>query len=476
MRGLLNALTTRGKTFLAVGALTTLTGLIFSEADLLRIGVLLMLLPALSALTTSRARYRLSCTRQLVPRRIPAGGTAEARVRLSNVSRLRTGLLLAEDLTPNSVSSRQRFVLESIEPGGVRDLSHKVQMDQRGKYTIGPLQVRVADSFGLSAIGRSFSSKSTLVVTPPIVRLPRVSIAGNRLGDGESGLRTVAAAGEDDIAPRAYRDGDELRRVHWRSTARYGQLMVRREEQRWHNRALLLLDTRRRAHVGGNGPGSSFEFAVSAVASIGVHLVGQGIETRLITDTGDAAPAGPAAESLLERLAVVRTSRNTDLASGLAAVRNSGQGQVIAITGALSAEQARQLAASHRGTAPAMALLLDTGNWAHEPTGPYSAGAAGSRAANGSAGSRDGGPTAADVLTAAGWRVLVVSSRTSLVEAWRELHSPAAGGFRRRSTGTEAPVPVSARLNLPDPGAADALAAEAGAAEATTTAAAEETA
>src|SRR6201994_3605517 len=375
MRGLLNALTTRGKTFLAIGALTALTGLIFSEADLLRIGVLLMLLPVLSALTTSRARYRLSCTRQLVPRRIPAGETAEARVRLSNVSRLRTGLLLAEDLTPNSLATRPRFVLESIEPGGSRDLSHKIQMDQRGKYTIGPLQVRVADSFGLSAIGRSFASKSTLVVTPRITALPRVSIAGNRLGDGESGLRTVAAAGEDDIAPRGYRDGDELRRVHWRSTARYGQLMVRREEQRWHNRAFLLLDTRRGAHVG-SGLDSSFEFAVSAMASIGVHLVGQGIETRLITDTGDSAPAGPAAESLLERLAVIQNSRGTDLSRGLAALRGGSRGQVIVIIGALSAAQARQLAARHRGTSPALALLPAGPHWAADRS-PAGRGAAG---------------------------------------------------------------------------------------------------
>ncbi len=206
------------------------------------------------------------------------------------------------------------------------------------------------------------------MVTPQIIALPRVSIAGNRLGDGESGLRTVAAAGEDDIAPRAYRDGDELRRVHWRSTARYGELMVRREEQRWHNRALLLLDTRRKAHVG-TGPDSSFEYAVNAMASIGVHLVGQGIETRLITETGDAAPAGPAAESLLERLAVIRTSRGTDLNRGLAALRTSNRGQVIAIVGALSPAQARLLAASHHGTSPAMALLLDGPHWAADRAG-----------------------------------------------------------------------------------------------------------
>src|ERR1700729_146637 len=202
MRALLNALTTRGKTFLAVGAVATVAGLIFSEADLFRIGLLLMALPVLSGLTTSRARYRLSCTRQLVPRRIQAGQTAEARVRLLNVSRLRTGLLLAEDLTPAAIAGpgrRPRFGLESIEPGGSRDLSHQVELDQRGKYTIGPLQVRVADAFGLASIGRSFATKSTLVVTPQIIALPRGSIAGNRLGDGESGLRTVAAAGEDDI-------------------------------------------------------------------------------------------------------------------------------------------------------------------------------------------------------------------------------------------------------------------------------------
>jgi uncharacterized protein (DUF58 family) len=437
MRALLNALTTRGKTFLAVGAVAAVVGLIFSEADLFRIGLLLMALPVLSALTTSRARYRLSCTRQLVPRRIQAGQTAEARVRLLNVSRLRTGLLLAEDLIPAAIAGpgrRPRFVLESIEPGGSRDLSHQVELDQRGKYTIGPLQVRVADAFGLASIGRSFATKSTLVVTPQIIALPRVSIAGNRLGDGESGLRTVAAAGEDDIAPRAYRDGDELRRVHWRSTARYGELMVRREEQRWHNRALLLLDTRRKAHVG-SGPDSSFEYAVNAMASIGVHLVGQGIETQLITETGDAAPAGPAAESLLERLAVIRTSRGTDLNRGLAALRTSNRGQVIAIVGALSPAQARLLAASHHGTSPAMALLLDGPHWAAERPAART-------------GDREPLSAAASILMAAGWRVVTATGSTPLADAWRELHNPASNASLRRPISTEAPSPATARLNV----------------------------
>ena len=433
MRALIHALTTRGKTFLAVGCTAAICGFGLNEADLLRIGVLLIMLPLLSALAATRARYRLSCTRQLRPRRIPAGHEAEVRIRLSNISRLRTRLLLAEDSNAHT-PTRQRFVLEGIEASGNRDLSYRVRMDQRGKYTIGPLQIRVADSFGLVAIGRSFTSKSTLVVTPEITPLPRVAIPGSRLGDGESGMRTVAAAGEDDIAPRAYRDGDELRRVHWRSTARYGELMVRREEQQWHNRALLLIDVRRRAYVG-SGPGSPFEFAVSAAASIGVHLVGQGIETRLITESGEVTPAGPAAESLLERLAVIQSSRNTDLGRGVATLRASSRGQVIAVTGMLSPDQARLLAASHQGTAPAMAMLLDGVNWN-----------SGRSARSGTAG---GNGAAADILTAAGWRVSVVSGGTSLAQAWRELHSPATAGFLHRSVSTEAPPIPGPALHVP---------------------------
>ena len=434
MRALIGALTTRGKTFLAIGGAAVVSGFALDEADLLRIGVLLMMLPLLSAIGATRARYRLSCNRQLVPRRVPAGHPAEVRIQLSNISRLRTGLLLAEDATPLVAGNRQRFVLESIEAAGHRELSYQVRLDQRGKYTIGPLQIRVADVFGLVSIGRSFATKSTLVVTPTITPLPRVAIPGSRLGDGESGMRTVAAAGEDDIAPRAYRDGDELRRVHWRSTARYGELMVRREEQQWHNRALLLIDARRRAYTG-SGPGSPFEFAVGAAASIGVHLAAQGIETRLVTDSGEVTPAGPAAESLLERLSVIQPTRNIDLGRGLATLRASSRGQVIAVTGMLSPSQARQLAASHRGTAPAMAVMVDGLQWdARRPA-----------RGSGPAGERSEARAARDILVAAGWRVAVVTAGTPLSDAWRELHSPATASFLHRPVSTEAPaVPTAA--------------------------------
>ena len=129
--------------------------------------------------------------------------------------------------------------------------------------------------------------------------------------------------------------------------------------------------------------------------------------------------------------------------SDLAALRGGSRGQVIAIIGAMSAAQARLLAASHHGTSPAMAMLLDGPHWAAERP-PASGQPANGRAAA----DREQGPAAADVLTAAGWRVVVVTGSTPLADAWRELHSPVSSGSLRSTVSTEAPTPAGARLGV----------------------------
>ncbi len=428
MRGMLAGFTTRGKSFLAAGIASAVCGLGLGERDLLRVGAMLFALPLLSALAASRTRYRLTCTRQVLPARVPAEQAAQASIRLRNVSRLRSGLLLAEDTVPYTLGSRPRFVLNGIEPGGARELHYQVRSELRGKFTIGPLQVRVADAFGLVELGRSFNSRSTLMVTPKVVPLPRDVIDGSWLGDGESRIRMAAAAGEDDIAPRAYRDGDELRRMHWRSTARYGELMVRREERQWRNRAVVFLDTRRSAHAG-TGAASSFELAVSAAASVGVHLAREGFEAQLITDAGEVSAPGPFQDVLLDSLAIIRPSRSTELHAGLAAAERSGAGQVIAVTGRLSPAQAKRLATSSRGPVPAMALLLAVSTWISERPGDRL---------------RDETDTAAGILRAAGWRVAIVTAGTPLATAWQLLHRPASGAPRMAVPDAAAARPVQA--------------------------------
>src|SRR5260370_37610635 len=119
---------------------------------------------------------------------------------------------------------RPRYVLNGIERGGTRELSYPLRSDLRGKFEVGPLEIRIADAFGLVELGRSFSSRTTLVVTPKVVPLPRAVVSGSWLGDGDGRARTAAAAGEDGLLPRADRGGHELRRVHARSPVRYEEI------------------------------------------------------------------------------------------------------------------------------------------------------------------------------------------------------------------------------------------------------------
>jgi uncharacterized protein (DUF58 family) len=98
------------------------------------------------------------------------------------------------------------------------------------------------------------------------------------------------------VLVRPYRIGDELRRVHWRSTARYDELMVRLEERPWRGGTTLLLDRRDCAHRG-RGAGSSLEYAISVAASVYAHLLARGEPVAMVAEdgTGLAAAARPAA-------------------------------------------------------------------------------------------------------------------------------------------------------------------------------------
>ena len=165
-------------------------------------------------------------------------------------------------------------------------------------------------------------ARSPLTVTPRTVPLPHIPLGGAWTGSGDNRPRAFATGSAEDVTVREYRRGDDLRRVHWRSSARVGELMVRREEQPWQSRATLFLDNRLRAHRG-QGIASSLEAAVSAAASIAVHLSQRGFTVRLVTASGeDPASAwhyrdadlntGP----LLEALAVVQPVHQPRLDTG----------------------------------------------------------------------------------------------------------------------------------------------------------------
>lgn len=388
LRASLSGLTTRGRSFLAAGIAAAACAYVLGQGALLRVGLLLALLPLLCVYALHRTRYRVSGSRRLTPGRVPAGAEARVQLRMDNPSRLPTGLLMLQDRVPYVLGPRPRFVLDRVEPGGRREVSYRVRSDLRGRYPLGPLQLRLTDPFGLVELTRSFSTFDTLTVIPRTEPLPPVRLSGESSGYGDGSRRSLALAGDDDVIPRGYRRGDDLRRVHWRSTARYGELMVRREEQPQRSRATVLLDTRQVAFEGA-GPDSAFEWAVSAAASSLVHLLEQGYAVRLLTDTGDCVPglggggfssggheSAEAAGLMMDTLAVVGHSDGAGLSRAYDAVRGGGgggfgeaggDGLLIAFFGDLDDVQTELAARMRQRTGGAVAFVLDSATWSGQP-------------------------------------------------------------------------------------------------------------
>ncbi|WP_103501129.1 MULTISPECIES: DUF58 domain-containing protein [unclassified Streptomyces] len=365
LRAALSGLTTRGRSFLAAGAAAGVCAYLLGQPDLLRIGALLALLPLLCVLVLHRTRSRITAARQLTPARVSAGSESRVRLRLENSVRgVPTGLLMLQDRVPYALGPRPRFVVDRIESGGRREVSYRVRSDLRGRYPLGPLQLRLADPFGLVELSRSFTAYDVMTVLPKVEPLPASPLGGDAAGHGDGGQRTLAVTGDDDIIPRDYRHGDDLRRVHWRSSAHRGALMVRREEQPMKDRCTVLLDTRRRGYDD-DGPSSAFERAVSGAASAVAHLIARDYAVRLVTDTGAVLPEQDSERPdptetgglILDGLAVVDHSDGHGFEGARETLSRRDPGLVIAFLGSVGAEPAEQLAGLRQRGGGAVAFV-----------------------------------------------------------------------------------------------------------------------
>lgn len=407
MREALAALTVRGRAFLAAGITTVAAAVVAGHDSVVRIGVLVAVLPLLTVLSISRSRYRLTLVRTVSPQLVTAGQPATVSLTVTNDGRTPTGLLLLEERLPYVLGTRPRFVLEGLARGWRRHATYQVRSEVRGQFEIGPMAVRVSDPFGLVELGRTFVATTRLTVTPRTVALPPIPLGGAWTGSGDNRPRAFASGSAEDVTVREYRHGDDLRRVHWRSSARVGELMVRREEQPWQSRATIYLDNRSSAHRG-QGAASSLEAAVSATASVGVHLAQRGYTVRLVTASGEShhtewhsLSAGASTAPLLEALAVVTPANSPTPDTQWLAEPGHG-GLTVGIFGALVDSDQTFLRRLQHHAASGLAIALDVDAWApHVPATP--------------------GPGSESLLTRTGWRSVEIGPRDRLDLAWRDL-------------------------------------------------------
>lgn len=418
----LQVLTARGMSFFVLGLGTVLAGIFAGYPDITRVGILLATLPLLALIIARRQAPKLAVTRSVTPVRLHPDEPGMVHATFTNVGERRTPLYLAQEQVDVHLGDRPRFVLRSLHRGETRTLTYQVRSSHRGAYHLGPLSLRQRDPFGLTYVAVRLSSTTEVVVLPRVHRLAsQRSVPQGRGSEGER-PQMIALHGEDDVSIRNYRDGDELRRVHWPATAHRGELMVRQEDRPSRRRAVLLLDSRSAAHGRSPAASATFEYAISALASVGRSLLIDGyvvhlLSTRTISNGAAAHPMD--LDTLLDTLA--RAEREDDV--GLEAVASAAHaftsGGVLAVAAivAYDAEDIRHLAAIREHGSTAAAFVLDRSAFGPDLT---------PRDHEGS--SRP--PAQSRVLGEAGWTTTVCTSQTSVESAWAQLQSLPALGLR----------------------------------------------
>ena len=231
MRALRGVLTTRGRAFMGSGITLALAGMIFGFPDLTRFGVLLIALPIISATLVRTRKTRMRIERHTHPERISVGQDASVTLSFENVSSATTPIFLAEERLDYVLGDRPRFVVGRIPPGRVRAIDYQVRSHLRGRHRLGPLGVQVQDPFGLANRNAVLEGTTDLVVLPAVHPLSSSRHPSAGVGSEGEQAHLIALHGEDDITIREYRDGDDLRHIHWPATARTGDLMVRQEDR-----------------------------------------------------------------------------------------------------------------------------------------------------------------------------------------------------------------------------------------------------
>jgi uncharacterized protein (DUF58 family) len=392
-----SGLTTRGRCLLAGGVATAACSVVLDERDLLRIGAFVAVLPLLAMLLAVRARRAVRVTRELSPPRLSVGGEVEVTLHVRGSALV--GALRLVDTVPDAAGPQAAappgFTIHRLSGRGGARLTYPLQPLLRGVHAIGPLSMGATDPLALAEFERTVTAADRLTVLPRVVTLSGLPAALGA-GEGTSGAALAhQGQGSSDVLVRPYRQGDELRRVHWRSTARHDELMVRLEERPWRAGTTVLLDRRDAAHRG-RGAASSLEFAISMAASVCAHLIDRGEPVDLVTEDGTALP-GPPLDPMLDALAALRPSARADLTGpDLPTGRD-----VVAVLGAVTASHRENLMARHpKG---GYAVLLDTATW--DP-------------GDGRPGSAD---TAASALRNAGWTVAVAVAGTTPDRVWDAL-------------------------------------------------------
>jgi uncharacterized protein (DUF58 family) len=240
--------------------------------------------------------------------RAQVGQTTDERISVRNTTFIPKIWIEVDD--PSNLPGRRASRVVSLAGKASRSWRTQTTLSRRGVYDVGPLSVSSGDPFGLFRATRRQGEPSSIIVYPPFVDLPHFTVPpANLPGEGRFRKRTHYVT-PNASGVRDYVTGDSFNRIHWRSTARTGKLMVKNFELDPASDIWIVLDLQRGAQAG-SGDESTEEYAVKIAASVARHFLNQNRNVGLMLyserlEIIDAERGGQQITRILESLAVAR--------------------------------------------------------------------------------------------------------------------------------------------------------------------------
>ena len=303
-------LTRRGKVVAAAALVMLVAGRLLGVTELFGLFAAMVALVLASVIRVRVPRVRAVLSHRMAPEQMTAGQPAVLELFVENTGLQPTPANRLQ-LLPRE-GGRHRILVPRLAPGERATVTIGLDTARRGPHRIHGYDVVVADGLGLATQRVTSSGVLSYVVCPRVEELPQTL----PLTAGSSGVESTRSAAQrlrsGLSALRGYIEGDDLRRIHWPTTARVGELMVREggdPDFSTRSGTTILLGTRR-------GGGDPFERAVEVAASLAAAACREG-PFRLATTGGyDSGMAdGPIhLEEITLQLATVQPARRSELA------------------------------------------------------------------------------------------------------------------------------------------------------------------
>ncbi len=328
-----------GRQILLLGLVVAFGGLVLSYPPLVLTGIVLTL-AALSAPLWNRVVPRLVVIRSVEPNRIERGGTARVELTLTNAVQRRIRSFVALE---QQGDRRVSVDVPELRRGGTWRWGYDIVGVRRGRLDVGPLEFRQPDPFGLSRLSVSLGQQDYLWVYP---RLHQIEVLpSSRIRDLDGPTSDTSPNGTSAFHQlREYVPGDDLRHIHWRSTARTGTMMVRHLVDTSRPEALIVVDNRALA-----SSAEDFEEVVEAAASIIAETQRRDYPISLALAHEEEMTETDLGLTMLDRLAVAAQVEEEDLLRLADRVRSIPGQVMLFFTGDLDAVDLQAVSKIARG-------------------------------------------------------------------------------------------------------------------------------